>query len=112
MLNVRCTQIYTHVLGRGIHVLLSCMFDVLTAHACVHHHAVAGCRHAHGNSAEQNNQPDDLRAFDSLAASLVGESTLVDRINHEHVIPFSELTLKELIGSGAEGKVRLALRIA
>lgn len=28
------------------------------------------------------------------------------RINHEHVIPFSELTLKELIGSGAEGKVR------
>lgn len=33
------------------------------------------------------------------------ESVPVGRINHEHVIPFSELTLKELIGSGAEGKV-------
>lgn len=30
------------------------------------------------------------------------------RINHEHVIPFSELSLKELIGSGAEGKVCVA----
>jgi hypothetical protein len=33
------------------------------------------------------------------------DSVPVGRINQEHVIPLSELQLRELIGSGAEGKV-------
>lgn len=35
------------------------------------------------------------------------DSVPVGRINQEHVIPLSELQLRELIGSGAEGKVRV-----
>jgi hypothetical protein len=51
-------------------------------------------------------QGSEVPDFDSLGMGLVpSESVPVGRINHEHVIPFSELTLKELIGSGAEGKV-------
>jgi hypothetical protein len=50
--------------------------------------------------------------FDSLGGGLLpSESVPVGRINHEHVIPFSELTLKELIGSGAEGKVGWPVQI-
>lgn len=53
-------------------------------------------------------QAADEQLYDSLGAGGLAatESVPVGRINHEHVIPFSELTLKELIGSGAEGKVR------
>ena len=53
--------------------------------------------------------PADGPLFDSLNGGLAPtESVPVGRINHEHVIPFSELSLKELIGSGAEGKVGVA----
>lgn len=51
-------------------------------------------------------QQADEQLFASLGGALVpSESVPVGRINQEHVIPISELTLKELIGSGAEGKV-------
>lgn len=67
--------------------------------------------HAYGNGVEQQQQQlVDTPVYDSLGGSLAPtESVPVGRINHEHVIPFSELTLKELIGSGAEGKVGLWL---
>jgi hypothetical protein len=61
--------------------------------------SVRACSHAHTGS-------DQPLEFDSLVGGLAAtESVPVGRINHEHVIPFSELSLKELIGSGAEGKV-------
>jgi hypothetical protein len=61
------------------------------------------CRHlANGTDVEQF---DSLGMGGALAAT---ESVPVGRINHEHVIPLSDLSLKELIGSGAEGKVSTA----
>jgi len=58
---------------------------------------------SHGNIGDQQ---ADEQLFASLGGGLVpSESVPVGRINQEHVIPISELTLKELIGSGAEGKV-------
>lgn len=70
----------------------------LLTQCCLVDSAVVICSHNHGGS--------ELPDFDSLGAGLAPtESVPVGRINHEHVIPFSELSLKELIGSGAEGKV-------
>jgi hypothetical protein len=64
------------------------------------------CSHARGNSAVEFFDAADAPLYDSLGGQLLpSESVPMGRINHEHVIPFSELSLKELIGSGAEGKV-------
>jgi hypothetical protein len=53
----------------------------------------------------------DRQFHSSLSSAALGAtgsvSVAVGRINQEHVIPLSELQLRELIGSGAEGKVRL-----